>query len=73
LAINLFNTIDFRAMPEWFVLILGMLPFGFSAAALWMGVVLLHRRPFDSLLTAANSFRWRYCSFLGQPGLAYLP
>jgi uncharacterized protein len=59
LAINLFNTIDLRVLPEWFVLILAMLPFAFSAAALWMGVVFIHKRPFDSLLTAAKSFRWR--------------
>jgi uncharacterized protein len=59
LAVNLYNTIDFRAMPEWFVLIIAMLPFAFSTAALWLGVVFIHKRPFGSLLTAARSFRWR--------------
>jgi uncharacterized protein len=59
LAVYRFDTVDFRAMPEWFVLIIGMLPFGFSALALWASIVLLHRRPFRSVLTAASSFRWR--------------
>jgi uncharacterized protein len=59
LAIYYYGTVDLRAMPEWFVLIVGMLPFGFSAVALWVSVVLIHKRPFQTLLTSFKSFRWR--------------
>jgi uncharacterized protein len=59
LAIYLYNTIDFLAMPEWFVLVVGMVPFGFSAIALWMSIVLIHKRSFRSVLTSFASFRWR--------------
>jgi uncharacterized protein len=59
LAVYFYNTIDFRAMPEWFVLIVGMLPFGVTAVGLWIAIKLFHLRSFRSLLTSAGSFRWR--------------
>jgi uncharacterized protein len=59
LAFFLFDTIDFRAMPEWFVLIVAMVPFAFTALGVWFGLVFLHRRPFHSVLNATGSFRWR--------------
>jgi uncharacterized protein len=59
LAVYFFDTIELRAMPEWFVLIVGMLPFGVTALALWLAIKLFHRRTFHSLLTSASSIRWR--------------
>jgi uncharacterized protein len=59
LAVYFYNTIDFREMPEWFVLIVGMLPFGVTAVGLWIAIKLFHLRSFRSLLTSAGSFRWR--------------
>jgi uncharacterized protein len=59
LAIFYFNTVDFREMPEWLVLVVGMVPFGFSALGLWISLRVLHRRPFRTVLTSASSFRWR--------------
>jgi uncharacterized protein len=59
LSLYFFNTIDFRAMPEWFVLVVGMVPFGFTALGLWFGLVYFHRRPFSTVLNDTGIFRWR--------------
>ncbi len=52
------GTLDITQIGPTLFLAVVMLPFGFVAVGLWIGVRFIHKRSFKSLLTAARRFRW---------------
>ena len=47
-----------EAIPPITLLVVGLIPFGFVLVGLWMGLRLLHGRPFETLVRPAGRFRW---------------
>ncbi len=59
LAFLLHRTMDFESLPLMTMLVVAMVPFPFSLAALWAGLRLLHRRPLISLINPSGRIAWK--------------
>ena len=55
-------------MPASLFLVVNMLPFGVALLALGLGLVLLHQRPFRSLITPGRGFGGGDSSWAGRSG-----
>ena len=49
---------DLSRLPEALVLVISLLPFGFGILGLWIGMRVLHKRPFSTLIYPLGRFRW---------------
>jgi len=52
------GSLDLSRLPEALVLVISLLPFGFGILGLWIGMRVLHKRPFSSLIYPLGHFRW---------------
>ena len=64
------GTTDLNALPGYFLLALNLLPFLFIPIALWIGLRVLHKRPFISIVNPSGRFNWGRFFFAGLVWLA---
>lgn len=57
------GTLDLSKLPAPGFLLANLVPFTFILVGLWIGVRLLHKRPFISLINPALKFDWRRFGF----------
>jgi uncharacterized protein len=58
-AFLLGGTTDIESLPVLALLLIAMIPFPFSLAALWGGLRLLHKRPLMSILNPSGKLAWK--------------